>query len=612
MMTALMLLAFSAPALAQVYVPVLSEGFSKCRSSVPGGGYYAESSYFNDGENSDNTGWTSNSTYVSEFAVKLNAKTKTGWVTTPALQLSSDQAEIKVLFRGQTWAKDNLYLCVEIDGKTETVQKVDTDVSTNITDRSQAPFELTFTGVANGSKIKFYAEKRSDKLHRFFLSDVVVLEKRDAATSPALYSSAYFHGFTDLMAGNPSEVRTLDIAAAGEGEITLLTSESCNFSIEKTAGWDNVKGGRLNVTFTPLNAGSKLDALLIGKGDKTAIVHLGGKCKVYRPEALEAKDIADGSFKAAWKPAPGMDRIILRVYAKEEGELKATNLMFTKYIEGSSNNRAVEIYNGTGADVNLNGWKFLMESNGSGGLTAAEYKLPDIVLASGKTFTLCNAQYSALRDIADRTVGFSDGGYANFTTFTGDDALGLFDPEGNLVDLLGYESIDCNDRVNGNWGQDVTFYRHSDSYEPTGKFYIEEWERYDKDYAEGYGTHTMDARGAVRRTVATLELPGDATEALVEDLPSGVYYYNVEGVSNGLLTHRSAEQRVEVGGTGVDSVADTTATWTVSYPEVTFSGEGSVYTLDGKLLPRHGATVTLPARGLYIVKADGKAQKLVW
>src|SRR5215213_1409563 len=51
----------------------------------------------------------------------------------------------------------------------------------------------------------------------------------------------------------------------------------------------------------------------------------------------------------------------------------STELFFSEYIEGSSNNKALEIYNGTGATVDLaaNGYSVQMFFNGSGtaGLT---------------------------------------------------------------------------------------------------------------------------------------------------------------------------------------------------------------------------------------------------
>ena len=587
---------FSSAVAANEFVPVFKEAFSRSESTVPGGDYYAESLYFTGADHADNEGWTSSATYESERAVKLNAKTKTGYITTPAINFSTDvAAEVKVVFRAQTWKNDNIYVCVQVDGDPSTIQKVDSDVSKNVVNRSEAPFELTFTNVPSGSKFKFYAEKRSDKQIRFFLTDIVVLESEGTPASSSLHSSAYYHLFNDLMAGNDSEIRTIDVyghACAQPIELTL--PERSNFVVSKKAGWDDLLGGTLEVAFNPVNAGHKLDALTIATGDYKETILLGGHAKVYSPVTTEATDVADDAFTAAWNPAPGMDELVLSVYTKEEAPLVSSNLMFTKYIEGKSNNRALEIYNGTGKTVNLKGWKLLMEANGSGGLTSSEYNLPEKELESGSTFTLCNAQYSALRNIADATIGFQDGGYSNITTFTGDDAIGLFDPEGNLVDLLGYESYDCNDLVSGQWGTDVSYYRRADSYDPHPKFYVEEWEKHEMDYSEGYGAHTMNATGLVRKIVKKITLAGDATSAVIDGLnPETTYYYALEGHSNGLATPSSKEISVTTKSTtGVENVAVDTET-PVEYFNL------------------QGVRVLNPTNGIFIRRQAGKASKVV-
>lgn len=579
---------------AAVFVPVLKEGFTRSVSTTPGGGYYAESLYFDSDEHADNAGWTSNSVYEAERAVKFNAKTKTGWLATPELKLSSETATVKVLFRAQPWTNDTPDLYVEVDGNTAGRQLVDIDTSTGVADRSCEPFELTFTDVPNGAKIKFYSEKRtSDKLHRFFLSDIVVLEDVEAAQAPGLYCSAYYHRFSDLMAGQPSERRTIDVVAVGNTEpITISQEDKSNFIVSKAEGWNDLEGGRLIVDFAPRNAGSKLETLAIGYGDFDDNVLLAGHAKVYAPVVSEPSDIATDAFTAQWQPAAGMDELVLTVYTKEEAPLVSSNLMFTKYIEGKSNNRALEIFNGTGTPVSLKGWKLRMESNLSGGIVANQYDLPDQMLENGKTFSICNAQFAELRDVADKTIGYSDGGYANITTFTGDDAIGLFDPDDRLVDLLGYESIDCNDLVNGVWGMDVTYYRRSDSYDPHPKFYIEEWVEHEKDYCADFGKHSMDATGLVRKVVKKLTLDGDATSALVDGLMPGVtYYYAVEGHSNGLLTPSSKEASATTATTGVENVAVESAA-----PE-------AYYNLQGQRIAR-------PDKGMVIRCQGGKASKL--
>jgi hypothetical protein len=603
---------------AKVYVPVLKEGFATAESSTPGGGYYSESLYFDSSLHSDNTGWYSNSTYEAERAVKLNAKTKTGYIRTPEINLSADAANVKVQFRAQTWTKDSIYVCIEIDGDTNTTQKVDCHVSTNVTDRSQAPYEVIFENVPTGSKFKFYAEKRDPSLlHRFYLTDVVVLEEVEEAKSADLYSSTYFHFFDDIMAGNDSEVRTVDITTVGpDCDVTIDSSKAPNFTINKADNWNAKTGGRLQIEFTPTNSGTKVDTLYVENGDNVEQILLKGNAKVYSPTVADATNIGDNSFTANWLPCAGMDNIVLTVYTKSEEKPVSSNLMFSKYIEGKSSNRAIQLFNGTGKDVSLNGWVLRMELNGAGGLVANEYALPDQVLEAGKTFSVCDANYQALREIVDVTIGYSNGGYSNIVTFTGDDAIALFDPEGNVVDLLGYESIDCNDRVSGLWGTDVTYYRKPTSYDPHPKFYVEEWDAYAMDYSTDFAVHALADIAPVRKIVAQLTLPGDAVSADIEGLLAGTnYYYAVEGISNNLLTPYSKEAAVlTTGEAGVEeSVADTNAYYTLNLPSVSILANGvAVYRIDGVQLPAINNEVILPAHGVYVIKTPAGAAKIVY
>ncbi len=106
-----------------------------------------------------------------------------------------------------------------------------------------------------------------------------------------------------------------------------------------------------------------------------------------------------------------------------------TELLFSEYVEGSSNNKALEIYNGTGAPVDLaaGGYQVEMYFNGSTtvGLTVA---LTGTV-ADGDVFVLANSLAAApILAVADQT---GSGGW-----FNGDDAV-VLRKAGFVVDSIG-------------------------------------------------------------------------------------------------------------------------------------------------------------------------------
>ena len=83
-----------------------------------------------------------------------------------------------------------------------------------------------------------------------------------------------------------------------------------------------------------------------------------------------------------------------------------TELFFSEYIEGTSNNKAVEIYNGTGAGVDLaaGGYSVLVFSNGSP--TAGTTVPLTGTLASGDVFVLAQSgANAAILAQADQTSG---------------------------------------------------------------------------------------------------------------------------------------------------------------------------------------------------------------
>ncbi len=99
---------------------------------------------------------------------------------------------------------------------------------------------------------------------------------------------------------------------------------------------------------------------------------------------------------------------------------QTTDLMITKYGEGTSNNKFIEIYNGTGADVDLSSYSLSSCSNGCD--TADEFDYPDNVTFPAGT-TLANG------DVYVVTHGSADASIASDQTFTylsnGDDLFAL-------------------------------------------------------------------------------------------------------------------------------------------------------------------------------------------
>ncbi|MDE7159577.1 MAG: lamin tail domain-containing protein [Muribaculaceae bacterium] len=611
---------------------LFKESFANCKSSTIQGGYFTESLYFDAPTMGDNDGWYTQNCYMSERAIKFSAKTKHGKATTPAITASSDApGDITVYFRAQNWSGDDLTINVSVAGHPEMTQTVDISGLTQISDRSQQGSSVTFSGLAESEfKLEFSGtgKEGGSGVTRFFLSDIEVYEDvPDGEEKPAVHlSTSYFH-FNDIMAGNMSEIHTLKYLVNGMEvhtfdpethsnhkdliDIWMEAPEKSNFRCvaDLTDNGCNIPWSFFFM-FDPRSAGSKEETYVLHAGDMTYNIILTGNAKVYRPDAPAPFDVTSDSFNLPGLDAPGIEEFELAVWTVEEDKLVAPDLMITKYIEGKSNNRALEIFNGTGHAVNLGGYRLLMESNGAGGLTACEFAFPDVELADGKCYTIANAQFGAVRDIADKTIGYQDGGYANIMTFTGDDAIGLFNPEGELIDLVGYESTDVNDRVSGVWGTDVSYYRRPESCMPTPKFYPSEWIKYPMDYCEGFGAHEMDAYGDVRRVVNTQRVvPEQETVSVTGLKPQTTYHYAVRGFSNGLTTHFSPEMTITTlsEGSGVQNVSEAPL-YTISGRTIVLAEGAEAYAVDGTLLG--SGTIAPAGHGILVIRRDTQALKL--
>lgn len=126
-----------------------------------------------------------------------------------------------------------------------------------------------------------------------------------------------------------------------------------------------------------------------------------------------------------------------------------TDIFFSEYVEGSENNKALEIYNPTNAPVDLSSYYIARYSNGEttytkGGVTQLKGVLqPDsaFVFVNGQTSSTetSPATSAALQALADQL----DGAYPAPTYMNGNDAIALLKAtDGNLasaipVDLIG-------------------------------------------------------------------------------------------------------------------------------------------------------------------------------
>jgi len=171
----------------------------------------------------------------------------------------------------------------------------------------------------------------------------------------------------------------------------------------------------------------------------------------------------------------------------------ANDLFISEYIEGSSNNKALEIYNGTGADVDLSTYAIKQYSNGS--VTAgATFALAGTLVAGDVYVFAHSSADAAILAQADQTTGSG--------LFNGDDALELVNGTDTL-DVIGQIGFDPGSQ----WGEGLTSTADNtlrrldticsgdidgaDAFDPSI-----EWTGFDTNTFDALGSHTATCDGA--------------------------------------------------------------------------------------------------------------------
>ncbi len=168
----------------------------------------------------------------------------------------------------------------------------------------------------------------------------------------------------------------------------------------------------------------------------------------------------------------------------------AKDLIISEYVEGSSNNKAIEIYNGTGETVNLSDYSVELYLNGS--KESGKSEILSGELKHDETYVIVNSQAGdILKSKADKLS-------TSVTSYNGDDAIVLKHND-EVIDSVGKVGEDPGTAWENNGAStlDMTLIRKpsisegdkniSDEFDPSS-----EWIACSKDTFENLGSHVMD------------------------------------------------------------------------------------------------------------------------
>lgn len=244
---------------------------------------------------------------------------------------------------------------------------------------------------------------------------------------------------------------------------------------------------------------------------------------------------------------------------------QATNLIISEYVEGTSYNKALEIFNGTGAPVDLSTVSLKKQTNGVGAF-GNELVLSG-TLADNDVFVIVNSTSSGTNLSGEAFVDLAT--TSQVVNFNGNDAVALY-RNGVMIDLVGIvDQVDM-------WGAEVTWVRNSNVASPSTTFNMTEWTEYPQNTFSYLGWHTFT--GGSTDPVIMVISPNSAVTWYLEQT------YNI-GWSSANIT---GNVKIELDNNGtLETLAastENTGSWSWTIPATQATGNQfkiKVSTIDG-------------------------------
>lgn len=191
---------------------------------------------------------------------------------------------------------------------------------------------------------------------------------------------------------------------------------------------------------------------------------------------VELTDPDDAQFSKAFT-------FIVTVLAEADSTVTTSDIFISEYVEGSGNNKAIEIYNPTDSEIDLSNYIFKLYANGRD--TTDQVQERSGSLAPGETKVYANSQADqALLDKADVTASYPN----NVANYNGDDAIELI-KNGTVIDVFGVVgSVAWEDTLTSNH----TLVRKSSITGPSTTWSLDDWDDYPQDTFDHLGSHTID------------------------------------------------------------------------------------------------------------------------
>ncbi len=545
---------------------------------------------------------TGGAAYLNSIVIEYEVAATTPTVATPQISATGVQK-----------ATDNFYnsATVTLSSTTDGASIYYTtngDIPTTASTAYTAPFEITATSTIKAIATKTDMDNSAVAEKTITITELVAPTLTvTELTVPAMTAVT---GLTDTETVNVSGAAlTADILVTIDGADAAMFSV-LPASIAQTAG---EASGAVTVTYSPTAPGTHTATLKFNSTGATEVTRtLTGTSSMATPVAIDGSGISQTGLTANWNAVAGATEYELSVYTKQSSSVNASDLFISEYIEGSSYNKAIEIFNGTGAPVDLSTYSLFKQTNGAG-----EYKdelALSGTLANNDVFVICyvsgaNASIQTIRDASDLETA------ANAINFNGNDAVALY-KEGVKIDEVGVFNQVTS------WGSDITLVRKSSVSGPLSTYDVNEWTTEAKDFVTNLGSHSFAGSSVVSTPIAgsPFTVTGETSKAISGLSAGTTYYYTVVAKNGSIATAVSNEVAVTTStGTGLSNTVKNMNLRAVNGNIVLNAEAGQLVEVYNSIGQKVGSRLTsegvntIPARvkGVVFVKIGSEVSKLI-
>ncbi|MBP1676463.1 MAG: nuclease [Bacteroidetes bacterium] len=280
------------------------------------------------------------------------------------------------------------------------------------------------------------------------------------------------------MMNNSTRSQTLHIQSANLLQSIQLTNKKSVFTLSTNtlSATQSTSGTDITISFSPIATGEYTDTLYISGNELAEItkIPLVGNA-IEELLVLPATDLTPVGATLHWIADPLATGYTLTL---NENTQQAGDLIISAYAEGSSWNKAIELYNGSTRSIDLSKYALQKQSNGTG-------KFGNTLQLSGTlspNSTYVIVHKSASQSLLSKATLVAD----SVLQFNGNDAIRLIH-SGLVIDMVGI----ADDELGTIWGQDVTLQRIPDVNFPSATYNTAEWKHLPNDSIAFLGLHQM-------------------------------------------------------------------------------------------------------------------------